>query len=250
MHYFIDGYNMLFRLMPADKELQSQREQIIYDLHQKIQLVEMDVSIVFDAAFQVGERSRSHYQELEILFTAQGETADEFILEEINRSLTPRQETVVTSDKKLAWQVRRCHAHTESVEDFIARLNKAYKNRSRQQKKSKTTLSSSKPSDSLPVKQEPQTQPKVLTPLSAKTAVEEWTSYYEKTFEQRFQELLQKEKKTPEKDNSKPAKPQNKRKKKSSFPDPFSLPPQDATTEMERWLKIFETRVKDDSSSV
>lgn len=72
MHYFIDGYNLLFRLQHTDEDLQKQREAIIHDLNKKISLIKIDVSIVFDSAFQIGERTRSHYHEIEILFTAEG----------------------------------------------------------------------------------------------------------------------------------------------------------------------------------
>ena len=58
--------------------------------------------------FKLASRTRSHYDELEILFTAEGETADEYIIDEIKNHPHPQQETVVTSDKKLAWHVRHC----------------------------------------------------------------------------------------------------------------------------------------------
>ena len=105
--------------------MQSQRESIIYDLNKKISLIKLDVSIVFDAAFQIGGRRRSHYNALEILFTGEGETADEYIIDEIKNHPNPHQETVVTSDKKLAWHIRNSSAHTESVEEFMLWLNQA-----------------------------------------------------------------------------------------------------------------------------
>ena len=43
MHYFIDGYNLLFRLCMDSEDLQSQREAIIHDLNKKISLIKMDV---------------------------------------------------------------------------------------------------------------------------------------------------------------------------------------------------------------
>ena len=36
MHYFIDGYNLLFRILRAGDNLQKQREEIIQDLEIKI----------------------------------------------------------------------------------------------------------------------------------------------------------------------------------------------------------------------
>src|SRR4051794_8621543 len=77
MHYLIDGYNILFRLLHGSDDLQSQRQAFIYDLNKKISLINLDVSIVFDSTFQIGGRSRTHYDALEILYSAEGETADE-----------------------------------------------------------------------------------------------------------------------------------------------------------------------------
>ena len=54
MHYFIDGYNLLFRLLHGSEDLQSEREAIIYELNKKISLIKLDVAIVFDAAYQIG----------------------------------------------------------------------------------------------------------------------------------------------------------------------------------------------------
>src|SRR5947208_15902015 len=129
MHYYIDGYNLLFRLVPAVDNLRKERESIILDLNKKVLLLNLDISIVFDSTFQEGERTRSHYQGLEILFTAEGETADEYIIDEIKHTPKPHLETVVTSDKKLASIIRRNSGHTESIEEFLLWLNKAYQNR-------------------------------------------------------------------------------------------------------------------------
>ena len=80
MHYFLDGYNLLFRLLHNGEDLQSQRDSIIFDLNKKFSLLKLNASIVFDSAFQIGGRTRSHYDALEILYTAKRETADEYIL--------------------------------------------------------------------------------------------------------------------------------------------------------------------------
>jgi predicted RNA-binding protein with PIN domain len=242
MHYFIDGYNMLFRLMDADDDLQSQREQIIYDLNKKISLLKINASIIFDATFQVGERSRSHFNELEILFTAEGETADEFILDELKNSLNPHQETVVTSDKKLAWHARCRAAHTESVEDFLSRVNKTYKNKLKQLRKhTQAPPNQSPPVIKTALKKE-QVSPQPFVP-SSKATVEECLTYYEQIFEAEFKELVQKEMAQKTKSNSSSSSKSKKiPKKKKGFPD-SQLPVEEAPTQMERWLKAFENRL-------
>ena len=69
MHYFIDGYNLLFRTTYASEDLAFQRQQIILDLNKKIQVLNLDVTIVFDSQYHPGESERFHYNQLEIEFT-------------------------------------------------------------------------------------------------------------------------------------------------------------------------------------
>jgi len=131
MHYFIDGYNLLFRVIKALKEenLQQQREHLIEDLSQKIALLKIDATFVFDSTYHPGLRQKTFCEGVEILFTDEGETADECIIDELKRRPHPRAETVITSDKKLAWQARLCGAHTETIEQFLSTLNQRYRKR-------------------------------------------------------------------------------------------------------------------------
>jgi predicted RNA-binding protein with PIN domain len=235
MHYFIDGYNLLFRLLHGSEDLQSQREAIIHDLNKKISLVKLDVSIVFDSAFQTGDRTRTHYNEIEILFTAEGETADEYIMDEIKNHPRPQQETVVTSDKKLAWRVRNRSAHTESVEEFMLWLNRAYKNKIRPLKKEKH-----KPA---PSPSHPKPTPRSLIP-SQDAPLEAYIDYYAQVFESEWREILAKEEMDKQTCSSLPS-PKRPPRRPKQRRDPFEMPqtPEEkATTEMERWLKIFEKR--------
>jgi predicted RNA-binding protein with PIN domain len=211
MHYYIDGYNLMFRILRAGDDLQAQRQRIIHDLNEKVQKLGLNVTIVFDAHYQYGESSRSHYNALEIMFTAQGETADEFILNELKASLNPREETVVTSDKELAWSARRRAAKTETVEQFMDWLTKRYRN---------------KQSQIMPREEKPQTLPK-KAPKSFRAqpiSPEEYFNYYLNTFESHFFELMKEEQtETP------------KKKKKAQEPKTLS--------DMERWQREFEKRL-------
>lgn len=139
MHYYIDGYNLMFRVLRAGDDLQKQREKIIKDLQAKIQLLALNATLVFDAHYQENEAQRFHIHPLEILFTAKGETADEAILRLLKAAPKPEQCTVVTSDKRLAWAARRRSAKTESVEEFLEWLNKRFHNKLRRLKQAKET---------------------------------------------------------------------------------------------------------------
>lgn len=130
MHYIIDGYNMMFRVLNADDDLQVKREQILKDLSIKIHYLGIKVSFVFDGQ----EAQKIFFHDLPVYFSSIRQTADEYILEMLKMEQEPSQTTVVTSDKKLAWLTRRAKAKTESVEDFLTWLNKRFRNKIRRKK--------------------------------------------------------------------------------------------------------------------
>lgn len=237
MHYFIDGYNLIFRLLHEEEDLQSKREAIIHDLNQKISLLRIDASIVFDATSQLGDGTRTHYDQLEILFTAEGETADEYIMEEIRNHPHPQQETVVTSDKRLAWRVRNRSAHTESVEEFTFWLNRAYKNKQRQLKKGKQIPPISPP--------KPKVSSKNSLPVQG-ASLEACEDYYAQIFESKWEEIVKKEEAKKSDALLSASKKRTPRTPKQKRPDPFEAPlsnEERAESEQERWEKIFEKRL-------
>lgn len=213
----------MFRLLQIGEDLTAQRNQLIEDLSKKIRFLELDVTIVFDAQYQYGESTRSFFENVEILFTSQGETADEFIVEEIKEESNPHQVTVVTSDKKLAWFARRCSARTESVEEFVSWLNKRFKNKLRHQKNHKAEIQS-------PLVKE-KTQVKKAPLPSAKP--EECYDYYLLQFQERLQKIGFE--KTP-KLKLRPLEQENELKRKSKVQKDKTV------SEMDRWLKLFENR--------
>lgn len=126
MHYYVDGYNLMFRLLNVSGDLSDEREYIIHDLSKKAEALDLKMTLVFDAQYQFGEGSRSHFRNLEIVFTQHGEIADEYILNALHETNHPQRETVVTSDKSLARLARNTGAKTEGIETFISWLNKRY----------------------------------------------------------------------------------------------------------------------------
>jgi predicted RNA-binding protein with PIN domain len=184
MHYFIDGYNLMFRVMKAGKGLSSQREILISELNLKARLLNLDFTLVFDAHHRLGSVSRGHYDQLEILFTGEGETADEYILRELTRDMNPSQQTVVTSDKKLAWLSRRRQAHTETVEKFLEWLDKRYKNKWRRYRQAQ------KEAIEVPKLAPKTTSPSGTSSLAPKHTAkpEECFEYYLETFEKGLKE--------------------------------------------------------------
>jgi predicted RNA-binding protein with PIN domain len=137
MHYYIDGYNLMFRMAQAEDSLQTQRDKIIRSLNSKIQVLGIHAVLVFDSHHVIGEATRCRFKNLEIVFTSEGETADEYILEALRYSGNSTEHIVVTSDKQLARMLRGRLVKTESVEKFCEWLNTRYKNKLRKQKEKK-----------------------------------------------------------------------------------------------------------------
>lgn len=221
MHYFIDGYNLLFRVVRGGDNVTKRRQELIADLHNKISVVGLNVTLVFDSKYFPGGSEKSNFNSLEIIFSSVGETADELILDALHSSENPRNETVVTSDKKLAWYARLKSAKTIPVEDFIDLLNRRYRNKKaeKQEKKAEKKKIELKP----------------LRPQTVK--IEDGTmEYYLESFEKEFQRL---ETETPVKKKAVEAKPV-KQKKGSKIP---KKPEDDSITDMDRWLKAFERKI-------
>jgi len=236
MHYFLDGYNLLFCLLRTGDDLQKQREELIRDLQMKVNFLKLDVTVVFDAYGKGDDISRSHLNSLEVIYTPSGKTADDYIIEALRESPSPVQHIVVTSDKKLAWQCRRRFAKTQTSEEFIAWLNKSYKNRRRKEKDKRLNIA--KPlvpaiTETLPKRQKPpQDLPKKN--MSAEACLE----YYLDIFEKNYQQTITDSEPQKKEQKAKPSK-KIKKSKASSTEGPF-------LSEMERWLKAFDRENLDD----
>lgn len=199
MHYLIDGYNLLFRLMDHRVGLKEQRSAIVSSLNDKTSLLGMNVSIIFDAVHQPNEESRSHFKNIEIYFTAYQQTADDFIVNWLETKDHLSDYTVVTSDRGLATRVKALGAKTETTTTFLDRLYKAYNNKLGKKKQPKQNKSLTL----LPTVNKEEAPPIAGTDL-----------YYLKEFEGRLSALMiEEEKKASETKKQKPKKRKPKQKK-------------------------------------
>lgn len=237
MHYYIDGYNLLFRLLKGGDDIRKQREEITRDIEKKVNSLELDATLVFDSHYQEDGNTRSHFKTLEIIFTATGETADEFILQELKESNTPSQHTVVTSDKKLARLCQLRLGKTESVDEFLAWTSKRYNNKLRHKK-----LQDSKPVVKKPTDEQPIPKPPPPPPLpTPQDAPKHCFNYYLETFEKEMKEL---ETVAPlsKKIEKEPKKP--KLKKRPLTKEEAQL------SDLQRWQKAFEKNSIEESENI
>lgn len=244
MHYYIDGYNLLFRITRAGDDLQKQRQKIIDELASKINFIGLDATLVFDAHYYAGDSVRKHMHRMEIVFTAEGQTADEYILQRLKEAAHPARETVATSDNKLAWLSRRRLAHTQSIEEFVVWLNKRYRNKVRAASSRKTRQLS----PLIPAKpaaaghQAPARGAPISTPASHATPAECFDMYLE-IFESSLGPEFFAPTPTPEDLTPLFAMPALGAKRKKRV-KPRENP---MVTDTDRWLRAFERPVEDDT---
>lgn len=119
MHYLIDGYNLIFRFNSEEENLEAQRQELIERLNEHPRL---KLTLIFDAHNQEDDLRRTHYKNVEILYSGRGETADDLILTMIENAEVPGNYTVVTSDKQLASAFRRHGGRSVSAEAFLKKI--------------------------------------------------------------------------------------------------------------------------------
>lgn len=122
IHYVIDGYNLLFRLLEPGSKIESYRESLIKILISQAQEKKLSLTVVFDAHHQKNGESRTHKGQLEIVYTDFGQTADAYILEH----LTPHT-VVVTSDDHLARHVKNSGNKSIGIDKFLKLIRPAKK---------------------------------------------------------------------------------------------------------------------------
>lgn len=128
MQYLVDAYNLLFRSGKKKGSLEKERQSLIQQLNEVISQLHIHVTLVFDGA---GERislpTRGHFDAIEIIYTTKGQTADEYISDEIYHAKKPSQRTIVTNDRELAARCRNFRAKTMSLDEFLQLLLKKKK---------------------------------------------------------------------------------------------------------------------------
>ncbi len=125
MHYIVDGYNLLFRLVKAPRPLQRTRERFLKTLDDEVAEAQINVIIIFDSAEKkLAGVSRRHLEAVEVIFTSEGLSADEYILEKICNSKQPKQQTVVSADRELLRKAKQLGAAPMNFADFFALLLK------------------------------------------------------------------------------------------------------------------------------
>ena len=120
MYYYIDGYNLLFRMAETNHTLKKRRDSVVRYLQKEFSLLKIGGLIVFDGKHRRDEESGLSYPSpLEIAYAPRGQTADHYIIERIELEKKPALITVVSDDKGLLRAAQAIGAKTQSNSSFI-----------------------------------------------------------------------------------------------------------------------------------
>lgn len=126
----IDGYNVvhadpqLSRM--AAKDLERAREKLLDRLRSYVASRHTRVSVVFDGKGMLADAAAVLPGKLQVLFSPEGQSADELILSTLERSRHPKSYIVVTSDMAdIGRAARRLGCQVVSSDEFLKRLSEA-----------------------------------------------------------------------------------------------------------------------------
>ncbi len=128
MHYVIDGYNLIFSIIESKESLQVLRKKIIRALQRLFAKKKLSGTLVFDGTHQRDEESGLSYPSpLIVAYAPKGQSADEYIVEWLERAASPKQTVVVTNDRGLARHAKAAGAKIQGTREFIQWLKKRKK---------------------------------------------------------------------------------------------------------------------------
>lgn len=130
-HYLIvDGYNMIgaWSMLShlQQDEIQLARDLLLEELSNYAKYRDIQVMVVFDAHLVPGITTVFDKFELQVVFTADGETADAYIEREVARFVGPLSRvTVATSDMAEQWMVLKQGALRQSAQELELEIRHA-----------------------------------------------------------------------------------------------------------------------------
>lgn len=122
MIYYVDGYNYLFTQGIENEALEFSREDVLRFFSEKA--LNLQLIVIFDAHKQHGVFSRTFYKGIEVVYSSYNQTADEYIIEQVQHSKNRQEITVVTNDQGLVKEIRKLKAHAISFEYFFKKMEK------------------------------------------------------------------------------------------------------------------------------
>lgn len=166
MHYLIDGHNLIGKL--PDIKLSDSDDEIRLILRLKGWVAgheQRQVTVVFDGGITGGISHRLSTKAITVVFAPQGKTADDLLIQRLQRLRNPRNVTLVSSDRRIIDAAKIARIKHLKSEEFITRLGFVF----REETKLPAPVSSAKASPSTEKAEDPQ--------ISA-AEVDEWLNLF------------------------------------------------------------------------
>ena len=130
MEYCIDGYNFLFRVTKDYKTLLTKKNQILARLETWAEVFHLSITLIFDGKHKApADAIRGHLRKIEIIYTHENQSADDYIVQHIQHHTKPPRVTVVSSDREVLGKSKQFGASTQTIEQFLSFLLKKEKKR-------------------------------------------------------------------------------------------------------------------------
>jgi len=124
-HFFIDGYNLLFIWSEENQPLEVRRGHLIAWIQQVFAKINCKGMIVFDGSRRSDEDyGLSYSSPMEVAYTPKGQTADQYILDQIEQIKDKKAVIVVTNDLMLKRHIHALSAKTMSSTAFLQWVSK------------------------------------------------------------------------------------------------------------------------------
>lgn len=129
--YIIDGYNMIgawpeLRVLKNRHQLEAARDHLLHICSNFSKFEGVECWLVFDAQFVPGIQQSYEKYQVRVIFTQEGETADEYIERTVaNQNHLLYQVSVATSDLAEQWVVFQKGALRKSAMDFYREIKRS-----------------------------------------------------------------------------------------------------------------------------
>ena len=120
MKIIIDGYNLMYR-MELTGTLEQKREKLLEELAEFMAVNPNEILLVFDGGRNPSQhRGKDMKYGIKIFYSAQGETADDYIMEMVEkRTGKAKTHLVVSSDRKITTFAKEHHMKIMTSDEFV-----------------------------------------------------------------------------------------------------------------------------------
>lgn len=121
MRYFLDGYNLFFKLCDEVLPIDQKKQEWLGSFCKLLQLADLNVLIVFDASpsSPPATTGREYFGKVEVVYSPRGMDADTFLIELCRGVQFASQVTVVSEDRKLLKKIKDTGSIPMELKDFF-----------------------------------------------------------------------------------------------------------------------------------